>query len=161
MFPRPKFVESAGIGTLGGISVCLIGCLWCSLQSCSCRPQQISAQMDLIGTRCRGLDEIRSASSGVVVWWVQVRSFCARRWRSSQPCRLAFEAPAVSSPSALLQANRRNASIAWGKLGPSNNEALPPQPPPTSPNHNPANQVRSASLGLVPHHRHTRQTLMI
>lgn len=40
----------------GAVPVCLIGCCWCSFQSGSRLLSQISAQMDLIGTRRRGVE---------------------------------------------------------------------------------------------------------
>jgi hypothetical protein len=105
----------------------LLGVFSCLIQSCSCRLQQISAQMDLIGTRRRGAgpDKIWWWGSVSDLWWALL--CCLRRsaaWRSGC-CRLTSEARRPSSAPALLQANRSNASIAGGS-SPSNNEALPP-----------------------------------
>jgi hypothetical protein len=73
--PSFERVENAGIGALGGIPVCLIGCFSCCFQSCSCRPQQISAQMDLIGTRRRGLDADKICGGALGVGGVNCGAF--------------------------------------------------------------------------------------
>ena len=136
--------------------MCFIGCFLVIAASCERRLQQISAQMDLIATRRRGVTVlIRSGSrgsSGLAGGSLSDSTSGLNGPPLSPDIQGTVLQLPVSPAQALLQANRSNASIA-GEAPPSNNEALPPDhqllAPPTTTIHDGNNSPRSVHLGLL------------
>lgn len=77
--------------------MCFYWMFCCCFQSCSCRPQQISAQMGLIGTRCRGATTAEAVDK-IWPWGIDMVGDVGGAGSVFQGCRLTFEASRPSSP---------------------------------------------------------------